>query len=89
MLRNHFFSILLMGWCTLMGRVKVVRNAAKYKVKVVHSAPDVYVEKIWWENPSQPGQWKFVDSAPDFTIQYVESGQDFTIAFTSAEPGCP
>ena len=70
----------------LAGKVKVVKNFADFKVKKVSSFPDIEVKKV--NNfPDDCGEWKFVDSFPDFTIQYVDSFPDFTIRMTDSFPG--
>lgn len=75
------------GTCRLHGKVKVVDSFPKYKVKVVDSFPDIKVQKVA-SFPDSPGKWQFVDSFPDFTIQYVDSFPDFTVKFVDSFPGC-
>ena len=59
----------------LCGRVKVVEHFADIKVKVVEAFPD----KI--------GEWKFVESGEDFTVQFVENFPDIKIKYVNAFPG--
>ena len=73
-------------WTEEQTKVKVVKNFADFKVKKVSSFPDIEVKKV--NNfPDDCGEWKFVDSFPDFTIQYVDSFPDFTIRMTDSFPG--
>lgn len=79
------------GDCTckgipLYGKVKVVEDFADFKVEIVSSFPDLKVKKVS-SFPDDCGEWEFVDSFPDFTIQYVESFPDFTIQFVESFPG--
>lgn len=69
--------------CTLKGkflggRVKVVSSGADFKVKLVNSNPDLEVKKVSHDN-KRCGEWYFVESFQDFTIQFVDHGEDFTI----------
>ena len=70
----------------LAGKVKVVKSFADFKVKVVSSFPDIEVKKVG-SFPDDCGEWKFVDSFPDFTIQYVDSFPDFSIRMVDSFPG--
>ena len=70
----------------LCGDVKVVDSVPDFRVKVVDSLPDLRVKKVD-SSPYRIGEWRFVDSAPDFTIQYVDSTPDFTIQFVDSTPG--
>jgi len=64
----------------LKGRVKIVNNFADFKVKIVNSFADLRVKKVK-SFPNNCGEWQFVDSGEDFTIQFVESFPDFTIMY--------
>ena len=68
----------------LCGKVKVVTHNAD--IKVVDSFPDLKVKKVN-SFPDHNGEWQFVESFPDFTIQYVESFPDIKIKFVNAFPG--
>ncbi len=70
----------------LSGKVKVVSSFADFEVKKVDSFPDLKV-KVVISFPDDCGEWKFVDSFPDFTIKYVDSFPDFTIKNVSSFPG--
>jgi hypothetical protein len=70
----------------LAGKVKVVNSFADFKVKKVSSFPDLEVKEVK-SFPDDCGEWKFVESFPDFTIQYVESFPDFTIRMVNSFPG--
>jgi len=73
--------------CKLKGRVKVVKSGATYRVKVVEHFPDVRVRKVK-SLPTSAGEWQFVDSFPDFTVQLVDSFPDFTVQYVDSFPGC-
>jgi hypothetical protein len=75
------------GICQLHGDVQIVKSFGKYKVKVVTSFPDIRVKKVG-SLPTSPGEWKFVDSLGDFTVQFVDSFPDFTIQYVDSFPGC-
>jgi len=66
----------------LYGRVKVVDSFADFKVKVVDSFADLDVT-VQTSFANKCGDWIFVESFPDFTIQYVDAFPDFTIKFSS------
>ncbi|MCL2291230.1 MAG: hypothetical protein FWC34_11120 [Bacteroidetes bacterium] len=66
----------------LYGRVMVVDSFADFKVKVVDSFADLEVN-VKTSFADKCGEWIFVESFPDFTIQYVESFPDFTIKLSS------
>ena len=70
----------------LYGDVKVVESFGDFKVKVVERWEDLDVESVKY-SPSHCGEWRFVESFPDFTIEYVESFPDFTIKFVEHFPG--
>lgn len=72
----------------LAGKVKVVTSFGDIKVQIVNSFPDLKVKTV--ENfPKKPGEWKFVESFPDFTVQFVESFPDVKIQFVESFPGVP
>jgi hypothetical protein len=70
----------------LYGKVQVVKSFADFKVEVVVSFEDLRVEEVV-SLPAKCGQWEFVTSNPDFTIEYVNSFPDFTIRFVKSFPG--
>lgn len=70
----------------LHGNVKVVEYAADFNVKIVEYAADLDV-RIVDCCADRCGEWKFVESAPDFTIRFVESAPDFEIRFVDSAPG--
>ena len=72
----------------LKGDVEVVESFPDFKVKVVSSFPDLKVERVA-SFPDDCGQWRFVDSFPDFTVQFVDSFPDFTIQYVDSFPGVP
>jgi len=75
------------GVCGLHGKVKIVSSFPKYKIKITSSFPDIKVKKVT-SFPDKPGEWQFVDSFPDFTVQIVDSFPDFTVQYVSSFPGC-
>lgn len=72
----------------IFGRIQVVDSFPDYKVKVVTSFPDLKVKKVS-SFADGAGLWMFVDSFPDFKIQFVDSFPDFTIQYVDAFPGLP
>ena len=64
----------------------VRRQFSDYKVKVVHSFPDLKVKQVNAFADS-PGEWKIVNSFPDYKVQIVDSFPDFTIQYVDAFPG--
>jgi hypothetical protein len=70
----------------LYGRVKVVTAFPDFKVKEVNSFPDLKV-KVKTSFADKCGEWIFVESYPDFTVQFVESFPDFTIKYVESFPG--
>lgn len=72
----------------LFGRVQVVDSFPDFKVAVVDSFPDLKVKPVS-SFPDACGEWRFVDSFPDFTVQFVDSFPDFTIEFVESFPGLP
>jgi len=64
----------------LKGRVKIVKSGADFKVKIVDSFADLRVKKVK-SFPINCGEWQFVDSGEDFTIQFVSNFPDFTIMY--------
>lgn len=70
----------------LYGRVKIVEYAADFNVKVVEYSADLDV-KIVEYSADRCGEWKIVESAPDFTIRLVEYAPDFKIRFVESAPG--
>lgn len=72
----------------LYGKVQVVEHFADLKVQVVSSFPDLKVSVVDVFADSC-GKWWFVDSFPDFTIQYVDSFPDLKIQYVGSFPGLP
>ncbi len=64
---------------SLYGRVQVVSSFGDIKV-AESSIPDLYVATV--SSPTKCGEWVFVDSNPDFTIEY-SSFPDLKIQFSS------
>lgn len=54
------------------GKVKVVNSFPDYKVKVVSSSPDLKVQAVN-HPPTRDGEWQFVESFEDFSIQFVDA----------------
>jgi hypothetical protein len=75
------------GVCQMHGKVKIVSSFPKYKIKIVNSFPDIKVKKVT-SFPDKAGEWQFVDSFPDFTVQIVDSFPDFTVQYVDSFPGC-
>jgi hypothetical protein len=75
------------GVCGLHGKVKIVTSFPKYKIKITNSFPDIKVKKVT-SFPNHGGEWQFVDSFPDFTVQIVDSFPDFTVQYVDSFPGC-
>lgn len=72
----------------LYGKVQVVKSFPDFRVQRVTSFPDLKVEVVK-SFPDKCGKWMWVNSFPDFTIEYVESFPDFTIEFVESFPGEP
>ena len=70
----------------LKGRVKIVDNFADFKVKVVNSFADLKVKKVK-SFPNNCGEWQFVDSGEDFTVQFVNEFPYFTIMYVDQLAG--
>ena len=68
------------------GRVKVVDHFADFKVKVSESMLVDMDVKVVTSFPDSPGEWEFVESHADFTVQFVESFEDFSIRYVSSFP---
>ena len=70
----------------LKGRVKVVTSGADLRIKVVDSQPDLRVKKVD-RSPIECGEWQFVNSGEDFTVEFVANFPDFTIKYVEILPG--
>lgn len=70
----------------LFGKVQVVKSFSDFKVQIVESFPDLQVLRVG-AFPDACGKWQFVNSFPDFTIEYVDGFPDFTIQFVESFPG--
>ena len=57
-------------------------------MQLVDSFPDLNVEVVS-SFPDECGEWQFVSSYPDFTIQSVTSFPDLTISIVDSFPGRP
>ena len=74
----------------LYGKVKVVDMSADFRVEVVNVGygADLWVKKI---EPGYScyscGEWQFVESGEDFTVQFVEMSGDFRITFVEIGSG--
>ena len=65
---------------SLYGRVKIVESFADFKVKEVDAFPDLKVKRVSYI-PYRCGEWRFVDSHPDFTVKFVNAHEDFRIQY--------
>ncbi len=72
----------------LFGKVQVVKSFPDFRVQRVSSFSDLKVEVVK-SFPDKCGKWEWVNSFPDFTIEYVEGFPDFTIEFVESFPGEP
>ena len=63
--------------CPCRHSVQRVSALADLKVKAVDAFP------------YNCGEWEWVDSLPDFTVQFVDALPDITIEFVDAFPGRP
>ena len=70
----------------LFGKVQVVKSFPDFRVQVVESFADLNVQRVK-SFPDKCGQWQWVNSFPDFTIEYVEGFPDFTITYVENFPG--
>ncbi len=70
----------------LYGRVQVVSAAADFTVEVRSQAADLRVKTVSC-CAQACGEWEFVSSAADFTVQFVSSAADLTIEYVSSFPG--
>ena len=70
----------------LYGKVQVVKSVPDFKVQIVHSFADLKVMRVT-SFPDTCGKWQFVNSFPDFTIEYVDGFPDFTVEFVESFPG--
>lgn len=69
----------------LSGRAKVVSAGGQIKVRVVPGVSDFGVRTAD-RATGKCGDWRFVSTQADFTVEIVDSGEDFTISF-SMRPG--
>ena len=53
---------------------------------MVNSFPDLKV-KVVDSFPDDIGEWKFVESGEDFTVQFVDSFPDIKIKYVNSFPG--
>lgn len=81
------------GFCKgirLAGRVRVVSSHENFRVRVVSFHEDLRVRRVDHSGPSASfavGEWRFVDSHPDFTVRLVDDHEDFTIRYVDSHPG--
>ena len=73
-----FCSVICFSQSYPYGKVRVVNSRADYKVRVVSNNGDLRVKQVS-SFPDRTGEWQFVSSFPDFTIQFVDAHEDFTI----------
>ena len=69
----------------LSGRAKVVSAGGQFKVRVAPGVADFGVRTAD-RSTGKCGDWRFVSTQADFTVEIVDSGEDFTISF-SMRPG--
>ena len=69
----------------LTDRAKVVSAGGQIKVRVVPGVADFGVRTAD-RSTGKCGEWRFVSTQADFTVEIVDSGEDFTISF-SMRPG--
>jgi len=69
----------------LSGRAKVVSAGGQFKVRVVPGVADFGVRTAD-RSTGKCGDWRFVSTQADFTVEIVDSAEDFTISF-SMRPG--
>lgn len=70
----------------LFGKVQVVKSFPDFRVQVVENFADLNVQRVK-SFPDSCGKWMWVNSFPDFTIEYVEGFPDFTITYVENFPG--
>ena len=70
----------------LKGRVKIVTSGAEFRVTIVEQIPDLRVRKVD-RSAIECGEWQFVSSGEDFTVEFVSSFADFTIKYVEVSPG--
>ncbi len=73
------------GGIAMYGRVRVVSAGARFKVRIVRSNAMLQVKSVT-RQPVNCGEWQFVSSRPNFTVQIVLSGEDFTISLKGQRP---
>lgn len=69
----------------MYGRVRVVSAGARFKIRIVRSNAMLQVKSVA-RQPANCGEWQFVSSKPNFTVQIVLSGEDFTISLKGQRP---
>ena len=79
------FSSCKFNGVALSGRAKVVSAGGQIKVRVVPGVADFGVRTAD-RATGKCGDWRFVSTQADFTVEIVDSGEDFTISF-SMRPG--
>lgn len=72
----------------LQGKVKKVSSGADIKIKRVSAFPDLKVQMVK-SFPDKCGKWQWVDSFPDFTVQFVDAFPELSVSFVTAFPGLP
>jgi len=70
----------------MYGRVRVVSAGARFKIRLLGTNAALQVKTVKHQ-PVSCGEWQFVSSKPNFTVQIVRSGEDFTISLGSDHPG--
>ena len=70
----------------LKGRVKIVTSGADFRIKIVESLSDLRVKKVN-RSAIECGEWQFVSSGEDFTVEFVSTFPNFTIKYVEDSPG--
>lgn len=70
----------------LHGAVEIVTAFPDIRVEVVNAFADIRVQRVD-AFAERCGEWKIVDTFPDFTIQVVDTFPDVTVTWVDAFPG--
>jgi hypothetical protein len=74
-------------FCKLRGRVKFVTSGEDYRIRIVDSLQDARVRMVEGL-PQHEGEWRRVDSFPDFRVRVVDFSPDFKVRLVDSFPGC-
>ena len=74
------------GGIRLWGKVKRVDFNGQIKIKLVRNLADLHV-KVVDVMADSCGRWKWVDIAPDFTVEFVDIFEDLRIKYVDDMPG--